>query len=244
MDFIGAVKSNGFAFVPSLEMRALLEQSGSLTDWQQFADSWNNLVTDTYMADKSRYRKRRYAVYAAHNGILTRQPHQAHFQTLDYNPLHGGVERWFEPIEDSVSNGASLQTILTFCTQFFGRLSPTTKDWHIEAHQFRIEAKAGAEGQPTPEGMHRDGRDYVLVLLIRRENIQSGVTSIHDLNKIEVGSFTLTQFFDAALVDDNKVYHGVTAVTPLDPTLPAYRDVLVVTFKSSPLAGEEAKTWI
>ncbi|HOZ04516.1 MAG TPA: 2OG-Fe dioxygenase family protein, partial [Arenimonas sp.] len=37
--------------------------------------------------------------------------------------------------------------------------------------------------------------------------------------------------FDAALVDDTRAYHGVTAVQPLDSSLPAYRDVLVVTFR-------------
>jgi hypothetical protein len=31
--------------------------------------------------------------------------------------------------------------------------------------------------------------------------------------------------------DDSRTYHGVTAVTPLNPRLPAYRDVLVVTFR-------------
>jgi hypothetical protein len=41
----------------------------------------------------------------------------------------------------------------------------------------------------------------------------------------------LTAPLDAALVDDGRVYHGVTAVAPLDPALPAYRDVLVVTFR-------------
>jgi hypothetical protein len=34
-----------------------------------------------------------------------------------------------------------------------------------------------------------------------------------------------------ALVDDSRVYHGVTAVTANDPRLPAYRDVLVVTLR-------------
>jgi hypothetical protein len=32
-------------------------------------------------------------------------------------------------------------------------------------------------------------------------------------------------------VDDRRVMHGVTPVQPLDPAEPAYRDVLVVTFK-------------
>jgi hypothetical protein len=79
--------------------------------------------------------------------------------------------------------------------------------------------------------MHRDGVDYVLVLLIQRENIVSGTTTIADLGKRPLGSFTLAAPFDAALVDDSRVYHGVTPVEPLDPALPAHRDVLVVTFR-------------
>jgi hypothetical protein len=34
-------------------------------------------------------------------------------------------------------------------------------------------------GQPTPEGVHRDGVDYVLVLMVRRTNIAQGTTTIH-----------------------------------------------------------------
>jgi hypothetical protein len=36
---------------------------------------------------------------------------------------------------------------------------------------------------------------------------------------------------DAALVDDGRVFHGVTAIRPIDPSRPAFRDVLVVTFR-------------
>ena len=38
----------------------------------------------------------------------------------------------------------------------------------------------------------------------------------------------------AALVDDARCYHGVTPVEPENPAHPAYRDVLVVTFKKKP----------
>ena len=95
-----------------------------------------------------------------------------------------------------------------------------------------FEAKPGQEGKPTPEGMHRDGVDYVLVLLIDRTNIESGTTTIHAHDGSLLGSFTLTHALDAALVDDARVFHGVTAVTPLDPARPAHRDVLVVTFRA------------
>ena len=83
------------------------------------------------------------------------------------------------------------------------------------------------------EGVHRDGVDYVLVLLIQRHNIASGTTTIHAPDGRELGSFTLAAPFDAALVDDERVYHGVTPVEPIDPHQPAYRDVLVVTFRAA-----------
>ena len=38
---------------------------------------------------------------------------------------------------------------------------------------------------------------------------------------------------DAVLIDDARVFHGVTAVEPADPSKPAYRDVLVATFRRS-----------
>ncbi len=212
-------------------MRGLLEDCGALTDWAAFSQSWNDLQVDPYMADKGRYRRRRHAVYAVSgpNEIL-RQTHQPHYQSLDYNPLHGGIERWFEPIEPAIGSSRSLQTILGFCHKLFAQLMPA-KNWHIEVHQFRIEATHDFHGQPTPEGIHRDGVDYVLVLLIRRQNVASGTTMIHTPDGRSLGSFTLTEPFDATLIDDARVAHGVTPVVPLDPAQPAYRDVLVVTFR-------------
>jgi hypothetical protein len=204
------------------------------------SDSWNDLHTDTYMADGGRYRRRRFGVYAAgrpdsgKSGAVERGPHQPHYQTLSYNHLNGGVERWFEPIKPEIGDGASLRTILEYCRSLFSRLAPETDAWHIEAHQFRIEARVGQQGKPTPEGMHRDGVDYVLVLLVDRRNIASGTTTVHDLDKRTLGSFTLTSPLDSALVDDARCFHGVTPVEPENPALPAYRDVLVVTFRKSP----------
>ena len=44
-------------------------------------------------------------------------------------------------------------------------------------------------------------------------------------------SFTLTDIFDTAIVNDEHVLHGVTPIVQLDTDKQAYRDVLVVTFK-------------
>jgi len=221
----------GFAFVPGARMRGLLEAHRPLMDWNRFADSWDDLVVDNYMADHGRYRKRRHAVYSVSAaGAIERLLAQPHVQAIEYNPLNGGIERWFEPVREDVGKGPTMRSILSWCAQLFGELLPGV-DWHVEVHQFRIEAQGFVAGKPTPEGMHRDGVDYVLVLLLQRRNIDSGTTMIGDDDKGFFSSFTLTEPFDAALVDDRKVFHGVTAVEAHDANKPAYRDVLVVTFR-------------
>jgi hypothetical protein len=179
------------------------------------------------------WRRRRHAVFAAgRDEEIARAAHQPHYQSRAYNALQGGIERWFEPILPSVAGSATLSTILHLCKSIFSQLAPQVARWHIEVHQFRIEARPDEPGQPTPEGVHRDGVDYVLVLLVDRINIASGTTTIHAASDRRLlGSFTLTKPLDAALVDDARVFHGVTPVEPIDPALPAYRDVLVVTFK-------------
>lgn len=226
------IERQGFAFVRGAEMRELLELAGALHDWDTFAESWNDLEIDTHMADGGRYRRRRHATFEAQAGRAARRlAHAPHFQTRDYNPLNGGVARWFAPVTESTGNSASLRTILAAAQALFESLAPQASRWFIELHQFRIEAHAAQFGQPTPEGMHRDGVDYVLVMLVRRHNIASGTTSIHDLERRELGSFTLSAPFDAALVEDSRVFHGVTPVEPVDVDLPAYRDVLVATFR-------------
>ena len=227
------VVRDAFAFIAAEAMRPLIGAADALSDWPRFVDSWNDLQLDTYLPDGHRYRRRRHATLSARAGEdkVTLERHQPHYQSIDYNPLVGGIERWFEPMHAEIVTGPTMQRVLALCCRLFGALRPDTA-WTIECHQFRIEARADAPGRPTPEGVHRDGVDYALVLLINRTNIKSGTTTVHDLDGKLLGSFTLTAPLDAALVDDARVRHGVTAVEPIDASRAAYRDVLVVTFKA------------
>jgi hypothetical protein len=230
---VAALRHDGFSFVAAGTMRPLLERIRRLDGWRAFAASWNDLAPDTYLASLGRHRRRRHSTFSADpTGPIRRLPHQPHYQASQYNPLQGDIERWFEPMRPEIAAGVVMDAVLEFSRELFGRLAPATRHWHIEAHQFRIEAYPGEPGEPTPEGVHRDGVDYVLVLLIDRENIASGTTTIHAADGALLGSFTLTSPMDAALVDDARVFHGVTPVTPLDSARPAHRDVLVVTLRA------------
>ena len=224
---------DGFAHVAAADMRRVLLDAG-LRDWEGFAASWDDLGMDTYMADGGRYRRRRHAAFSVSSARIARKAHQPHYQSRDYNALNGGLARWFEPVLDDIAEHPAMVAILrTSFAVFDAATEPAVRpaSWHVELHQFRIEARAGEHGRPTPEGMHRDGVDWVLVLLVRRENVVSGETTIHDLQRRKLGSFTLSKPMECALVDDGKVFHGVTAIEPIRAEAAAYRDVLVATFR-------------
>lgn len=201
----------------------------ALAGWPDFARSWDDLGPDRYMADGGRYRRRRHAAFDLAGARTERKPHQPHYQSRDYNMLNGGVQRWFDPVSDDIAAGPVSRAIFALCGPLFGALSPATTAWHSEYHQFRIETTPSQPGRPTPEGLHRDGVDWVFVMLIDRVNVVEGVTEIGTPDGVRLGSFTLTSPGDAVLLDDHRILHGVTPIHAIDPAQPAYRDAIVVT---------------
>jgi hypothetical protein len=226
-----ALTAQGYARSPAEETGALLGPV-ALADWAGFADSWNDLGRDGVKADGGRYRKRRFAAFAATPESVVRKPHQPHYQSGDYNALNGGVQGWFEPVTDAIADHPVTRAVIEQGLAIFHPITPQPPaSWHVELHQFRIEAGDAEAGLPTPEGAHRDGVDWVIVMLVDRVNVLSGVTNIYAPGGKSLGSFTLTAPADMVLLDDLRVLHGVTPIRPEDPTRPALRDVLVVTFR-------------
>lgn len=235
-----AVGERGFALLRGAELAARLGPAVTPAALDAFAASWDRLETDTHMADGGRYRRRRHANFAARWGVPghRRGPHRPHFQAVVHNALNGGVDRWFAPVEEAVGEGAVAQALLDLGRGVADALVPG-QDWFAEMHQFRIEAAAGAPGYPTPEGVHQDGVDLVLIAMVARANLAGGETLVADPAGRELARFTLLDRLDAALLDDRRVMHGVTPVRPADPALPSRRDVLVLTWRrgGAPPAG-------
>lgn len=225
-DLRHAMMDQGFARLSGADILPWLTTAKNA--WACFADSWERLGPDLYMADGGRYRRRRHAAFACDGGHFARKPHQPHYQSRDYNPLNGDVQRWFDPVEQSTVDNGVMRGAMNLCAQVFD--PDSRRRWHVEAHQFRIEAQACAAGRPTPEGMHRDGVDHVFVMLVERRNVREGVTRIGAPNGASLGEFTLRRPGDAMFIDDRRIMHGVTEIHPIDPARPAWRDALVITF--------------
>jgi hypothetical protein len=225
-----AVRQAGFVRVAGEDLSAHLPSDAAL--WRHFSESWNALEPDTFMADGGRYRGRRFAVATLQGDTLVPAPHQPHFQTLQNNRLNGGVARWFSPIDADIVQHDITTGIIALCRRVFS-LDETAEPgatWRTELHQFRIEASRSTPGSPTPEGMHRDGVDWVFVMLVARHNADSGITDICDAAGASLGAFTLTRAMDAVFLDDHRVLHGVTPITVSAGHEAAHRDVLVITF--------------
>ena len=197
---------------------------------------WEGLPPDTYLRDGGRYRHRRHACFVVDDGALAQVPHRAHWQSLDYNALHGGMHRWFEPIEPGSLSLPAWPRVLVSLAQLFSQLREVPR-WHVEAHQFRIDTTDGI-GRPTPEGAHRDGVDFVAVFLVARENIKGGETRVFDATGPAGQRFTLNEPWSVLLLDDARVIHESTPIQPADPAAPGHRDTLVLTYRAGGFQGD------
>jgi hypothetical protein len=192
-------------------------------------DSWEHLPPDTYLRDGGRYRARRHSCFVQTlGGSLAAVAHRAHWQPTDYNALHGGLVRWFEPIEPAVLAAPAWRQLLEAIGEVFAVLRPVAR-WCIEAHQFRIDTAEGA-GRPTPEGAHRDGVDFVALILVGRRQISGGETRVFDARGPAGVSFTLQEPWSMLLMDDARVIHETTPIQAQGAS--GARDTLVLTYRA------------
>ena len=147
--------------------------------------------------------------------------------SADYNALHGGIDRWFEPLEEALSGDPRWLRLLCGIGRFFNRAAGSGR-WYVEAHQFRIDANDGV-GRPTPDGAHRVGVDYVAVILVNRQAVKGGETRVFQAQGPLGMRFVIEQPWTALLLDDARVIHETTPIQPTGPG--AVRDTLVLTYR-------------
>jgi hypothetical protein len=226
-DLTQALGANGYV-VASAETVAQITKL-NVADLQDLSRFWEGLPRDPYLKDGGRYRSRRHASYEIKNQHLNLVPHRAHWQSVNYNALHGGIERWFEPVQEQLLKHPAWQALLLGLGQALSSLKPVST-WFVEAHQFRIDTTDGI-GRPTPEGAHRDGVDFVAVFLLDRVDIKGGETRIFDASGSAGLRFTLSQPWSLLLMNDERMIHESTPIQPLGNY--GYRDTLVLTYRSN-----------
>lgn len=236
-----ALSQDGLSLLKPAELTATLELGAAWAPaWNALVPSWDRLPPDAHLKDGGHYRKRRHSCFVQEiaAGTLTQTPHRAHWQPTDYNALHGGFERWFEPVEPAVATAAAWTDLIAGLGRLFAQVQPAQR-WHIEAHQFRIDT-AGGVGRPTPEGAHRDGVDFVVVMMVARHGVKGGETRVFDANGPHGVRFVMQEPLTALLLDDARVIHETTPILPADDQPGAgFRDTLVLTYRAAAFQAKE-----
>lgn len=226
------LQAEGHARLTPADVLALAAPHGEAL--AALAPSWNALPQDLYLRDGGHYRSRRHACFVQdlelERAVLGRVPHRAHWQPTTYNALHGGLERWFEPVADEVAANPGWRRLLVALGEVFALLRPVPR-WYIEAHQFRIDTVSGI-GRPTPEGAHRDGVDYIAIVLVDRVRVIGGETRVFPADSGRGVRFTLTEPWSALLLDDASVVHETTPIQSAESE-PGWRDTLVLTYRAA-----------
>ncbi|MDP2005643.1 MAG: 2OG-Fe dioxygenase family protein [Rubrivivax sp.] len=209
-------------------------EPAALLAWQPL---WRELPPDPHLRDGGRYRRRRHGCFRVTPTQAIAMPHRAHWQPVEYNALHGGFERWFEPLPATLTGDPAWSRLLQGLAGV-AELLHGPAEWFVEAHPFRIDTTDGI-GRPTPEGAHRDGVDLVVVLIVDRHNVKGGETRVFDARGPQGVRFTLREPFSALLLDDARVIHETTPIQPIEAGRPAWRDTLVLTYRRGGFQGPE-----
>ena len=236
LDLQDKLKEQGFAV---LSPKAVSDLSGvGIPELLNLNAFWSDLPPDQYLKDGGRYRRRRHGSFLVHLDAVTRHADRAHWQPLSYNALHGGMLRWFEPLDTAMTATDAWSKLLSF----LGRVASGLRGdqtWFVEAHPLRIDTTDGI-GRPTPEGAHRDGVDLVAVFLIGRHGVKGGETRVFDVSSPFGQRFTLTEPWSVLLLDDARVIHETTPIQPQSDL--GWRDTLVITLRSGGFLDEPSKT--
>jgi len=234
-EVVARLIGEGYAFLSAVDTATIFHVD--LGQLNALREAWGRLPQDTYLRDGGKYRSRRHSCFVQtfSSGVLSAVPRRPHWQPTSYNALHGGLERWFEPIEPEVLTAPAWGKLVAAIGALFEQVRHVDQ-WFIEAHQFRIDTASGI-GRPTPEGAHRDGVDFVAVILAGRRNVRGGETHVFDAAGPSGVRFTMQEPWSMLLMNDARVIHETTPIQPDNEH--GVRDTLVLTYRAKGFQAPE-----
>jgi hypothetical protein len=163
---------------------------------------------------------------------LTALKHEPFYQSAEYNNFVGGISRHFQPLTPQGYGNAFLKELIKFNVMKLRIEGGRSEKWKVGVHQIRIISNSRFVGNPTPEGIHRDGVAYFSVHLISRENIgRGGVTCIYTPGGDKIDELTLSNPLDSLYANDRSILHCVSEIHPADGAEFAFRDALIMTYE-------------
>ncbi|MDG4807550.1 2OG-Fe dioxygenase family protein [Micromonospora sp. WMMD1120] len=189
---------------------------------QDVADSYGDLKFDEYMGDNRYRRFAQFRMFRADDRWeFERLPLRPYVTFSKYNPVAGGIRRYYQPIEVDftpfIRAGAEEIPL------------DTDQQWQVNVHQFRIVVKKDVEGVVVPEGPHSDGRDYVLIGVFGRHGITGAEMTLMSPSVDGTPFHTSTlEAGQGVVFADREMFHYVSEIEPIAEE--GHRDTLIATW--------------
>ncbi|MET7680646.1 2OG-Fe dioxygenase family protein [Streptomyces sp. NPDC005423] len=205
-------------------------------DWEKFSRFWESLPLDPYMGDGGTYRRRKYSAIShdLDDDTVRLDGEDSFLQSKEINPLNGGIVRRFEPIDSALLDTSVFRRMLSHFSARIAETAPAGETGdpvrRINIHQHRIVATEKELGNPTPEGIHRDGVRHIVMMLVARKNIAGGASTLYDNAESSILTHTLADPGDYIFLDDRTCLHSVSPVQLVPRTHEGYRDMFFLEF--------------
>ncbi len=177
----------------------------------------------------------------------------------DFVRHDSGKLRRFAEINDQTQHNPTFQALLVFKhlvvndIEIVHRpgLDYDSERWICTAFHTRTTTDDEHTGEPALEGVHSDGVDHTMTVLLGAENMtdDSAVTRIHDMRErnatqwydidpeLAIGQWQHRDFLDTILIVDHERKHSVSTIMRKDQSRSAQRDMLVLFTRKLALPG-------
>ncbi|MCX4026266.1 2OG-Fe dioxygenase family protein [Endozoicomonas sp. SM1973] len=183
---------------------------------------WHEMPRDPYLVGG--YRQRCLSRFQYRNNKLYVLEPSVVYQSKKNNRVFGGLSRRFTPLKQEL---VFHNSFIALVKRFISHLPESPVDKVIWVHQIRINVSSALPGKPVPEGIHRDERLYVGIVVVNKQGVSGEETQLFK-SKDEAPIWQQTLAVNQMLMfNDQLLYHNTTDFLTVAPQ-GGYRDIFIL----------------
>ncbi len=198
---------------------ALIDAGGWL-DLGRLAGLYADVPADPYVREGFRYKS--LARVRMHGTEPAAGSHEPLYQSLEFNPVHGGIQRHYPPLS------AGFVAALADPLRLFQAMARLGEEDEVLVQAQRVTTGTGGVGHPAVEGFHQDDVEYVGILLVCRQGLAGGKTLLAaDADGRDLVFAGELQPGQLLVLDDRRVWHYTSPVRDVAGPGLGHRDVIL-----------------